>query len=81
VKITVRCFAALAEVVGERVLELELPEGATVRSVLDRLTRDIPAFGDHASRLMTAVNRDYVKPEACLSDGDELALFPPVSGG
>ncbi len=31
--------------------------------------------------IMMAVNREYVKPEQRLGDGDEVAFFPPVTGG
>jgi molybdopterin converting factor subunit 1 len=81
VKVTVRCFASLKEVVGGDVRILDLEEGSTVETVLDRFTRESPAFGAYRGRLMTAINREYAEAAAPLRDGDELALFPPVSGG
>ncbi len=72
----VRLFAILRERAGAEELELELPEGARVRDVLDRvaaLAEGVP--------LVLAVNREYADGEARLRAGDELALIPPVSGG
>ena len=34
-----------------------------------------------ASVIRVAVNQDYVKPDHALAPGDEVALFPPVTGG
>jgi molybdopterin synthase catalytic subunit len=74
--VRVRLFAVLRERAGTDELELELPEGARVGDALARL--DDLAGG---LRLVTAVNREYVRPDAPLAAGDELALIPPVSGG
>ena len=38
-------------------------------------------FGRTIPKVAFAINREYVKPDALLREGDELALLPPVSGG
>jgi molybdopterin synthase catalytic subunit len=61
---------------------VELPEGATVAALLDRLAADrrpIPA-ATWAS-IAVSVNAEYAQPAHILRDGDEVGLLPPVSGG
>ena len=81
-RITVRLFAILkdrAGGVGETTLEL--PQGTTVSAAVEQLVTRYPAIRSDCARTAFAVNRDYVKPDHPLADGDELALIPPVSGG
>lgn len=75
-RVDVRLFAGLRERAGWRAREVELPDDATVGDVFARLD-----LGDEPPGLLFAVNHAYVDREAPLSDGDELALIPPVSGG
>ncbi len=79
--VTVRLFASLREHAGAGKLDLELAEGATVADAIDAL-RDGALAGLPANApFVTAVAREYVKPDHALAQGDELALVPPVSGG
>ena len=75
-QVTIRLFAQLRERAGRSSLELDLPEGASVRDA-------ITAVGSVAEGLpvVMAVNREYADESSVLSAGDELALIPPVSGG
>ena len=75
-KVNVRLFAALRERAGAPSVELDLEDRATVGDVWPRLD-----FGDEPSGLLYAVNRTYAGRDAQLSDGDEVAVIPPVSGG
>jgi molybdopterin synthase catalytic subunit/molybdopterin converting factor small subunit len=76
VKITVRLFAGLRELAGTGRQELELPEPASVDDVWPALE-----LGPEPAGLLYAVNRAYADRETELSEGDEVALIPPVSGG
>ena len=78
VTVRVRLFAMLRERAGTDVLELELPEGA---SVADALATPTVATLTGDLHCVLAVNRIYAPPEQLLAAGDELALIPPVSGG
>ena len=69
-------FAALREQAGIRVRDLDLPAGATVADVWPQLE-----LGEEPAGLLYALNREYVQRAAVLTDGDEVALCPPVSGG
>jgi len=78
VTVRVRLFAVLRERAGRDMLELELPEGASVADALAAPQVAELAGGLHC---VLAVNREYAEPGQLLAAGDELALIPPVSGG
>jgi molybdopterin converting factor subunit 1 len=70
-------FASLREEVGVKETEVELETGATANSLWRKVVQD----KDMPRGVMTAVNLNYAGPETRLSDGDEVAFFPPVTGG
>lgn len=73
--ITVRFFASLRERMGQ---EMRLPAGAcTVRDVWDLATDQ----AQPPTHLLAAVNLEYADFDAPVADGDEVAFFPPVTGG
>jgi MoaE-MoaD fusion protein len=80
--VQVRLFAMLRERAGRDSVALELDEGATVRDALDAVG-EVHGLDDLIARMpvAAAVNREYVRPDSALHEGDELALIPPVSGG
>jgi molybdopterin synthase catalytic subunit len=80
-RVTVRLFAVLRERAGFAELRLDLPEGARVSAAVEQTGARLPLIRDLLPRTAFAVNRAYVKPDAKLTDGDEVALIPPVSGG
>lgn len=80
-KIKARFFASAREAVGQRELDVDVPEGLTAGDLLQRLIADYPRLAGHASTLRLAVNEAYADPTECLHPGDEVALIPPVSGG
>src|SRR5829696_7152853 len=81
VGVRVLFFGAAREAAADE-LALALPAGATARAAFDRLLEDYPGLRRFGSSLLVAVNQAYARDlEVELKDGDELALFPPVSGG
>jgi molybdopterin synthase catalytic subunit/molybdopterin converting factor small subunit len=76
VRITVKLFAGLRERAGEGERELDLDSGARVADVWPPLR-----LGEEPEGLLYAVNKEYAPPDRRLSEGDEVALIPPVSGG
>ena len=79
--IRVRLFAVLRDRAGASEVSLELPEGATVVGAKEALLERLPSLRDHVDRCGFALNFNYVRTDAPLNNGDELALIPPVSGG
>ena len=80
--VRVRLFAVLRQRAGRDAVDVELDEGATVADALAALARE-PGLSDVLARVpvQMAVNRDYAELDTALSEDDELALVPPVSGG
>lgn len=72
-------FGATADATESRELSLHIEDGANVSAAVDILMSRFPNLKGH--RLLVAVNQEYVSGEALLKDGDELAIFTPVSGG
>lgn len=79
--VRVLLFGAYRDAVGAEALERELPAGASVDALWAGLCADWPALAGCESVRLNAVNQDYVDGEHQLAVGDELAFFPPVSGG
>jgi len=83
-EITVRYFALLRERIG---LESEVLSWDDAEPTVERLRRHLaertPVLAAilGAGTLLAAVNREYAAADTALKDGDEVALFPPVSGG
>jgi len=81
VRVRLLTFASIQDIVGSREIDVELPAGSTVRDLLAHLEEKYPRIAGYRSILLTAVNEEYANPETTISDGDEVAVFPPVSGG
>lgn len=80
-RVRVLLFAMLRERLGQRELEMKLPEGATVASLVEQLGKQYPGLRLRDLPLAVAVNQEYAAATHPLADGDEVALIPPVSGG
>ena len=81
VQVKLLFFATLKDIVGKRELDVDVPSGATVNDLWEHLESRYPALGRYRSIVLTSLNEEYVDRGAIVSDGDEVALFPPVSGG
>ena len=79
--LNIRLFATLKERAGTNALELELPDSANVETLLAALSKQFPTLAPSLKTVLVAVNHDYAFPDQLLSPNDEIALFPPVSGG
>jgi len=81
VTVTVRLFASYRELLGEDELQMEFDDGATVGDALELLKETYPVLAQQGYSPLTACNLTHVSKRHVLSEGDELAIFPPVSGG
>jgi molybdopterin converting factor subunit 1 len=80
VNVTVRLFATLRQQAGWAEKSVRLAEGATVASLLAFLDED-EGLDLRMRTVYAAVNETYVDADHALAEGDNVALFPPVSGG
>ena len=76
-------FASLREDLGKAGLSMHGEDVGSVADVITRLVTDQPAWSEalRAANLLVAVNQEMVMPDHEVKDGDEVAFFPPVTGG
>ncbi|MBX2907062.1 MAG: MoaD/ThiS family protein [Taibaiella sp.] len=79
-KIRLLAFGAAREIVGHSVSQQEIMQGASVGYFLSELKIRYPGLSKLRS-LTIAVNGTYAAQDVILSETDEVALIPPVSGG
>lgn len=74
-------FGMLKELVGRSADEIDLPEGANLAAVFERYAARQPRLRELAPSIVAARNQEFADLSTRLSDGDEIAFLPPVSGG
>lgn len=79
--IRVLYFASLTDLVGLASEVRDIPEGSSIRDLLEDLERGHPLLKRFERRFRIAVNQSFVDEDAVIPDGAEVALIPPVSGG
>lgn len=81
--ITVLFFAQVRELVGIDQLTLEAEGHATVEAIRSELSQKGSNWelALEPGKLLSAVNQTIVGPDFSVHDGDEVAFFPPVTGG
>jgi sulfur-carrier protein len=75
--ITIKFFASLSERFGRREERIEAVADMTAGAIWSELTRGQPL----PPTVLVAVNMEYATPNTPVHDGDELAFFPPITGG
>ena len=80
-RVTIRLFARLRDLAGSGEFIRDVAPPATVRTVWQSLTTEMPALRDYEATMSVAVNAEYARMAAAVHDGDEVAFLPPVSGG
>jgi molybdopterin synthase catalytic subunit len=81
IAVRIRLFAIQRELAGAREVRVELPDGSDVEAAWNALVAQHPVLAPGRSSLRFARNGDYAEPTTVLTDGDEVAMIPPVSGG
>jgi len=74
-------FASLKDLVGKSEIEINLEGKASVRDVFQKLQIRYPLLKKYENILLVAVNQEYSNLDTPISPNDEIAFFPPVSGG
>ena len=78
--VRVLLFASYADALGASEVRLDLPNGARVRDVLERVLQ--MAAGKRVPRQpMIAINQRYAAADQIVAASDEVAIIPPVAGG
>ena len=80
--VRVQFYAQLRELIGAHKLELELPQGATVRELLEKIYAQKPALRAHDKSILIGAGLEFVDRNYALNPGgEEIAIMPPVQGG
>lgn len=76
-------FAALKEALDCEGLELAVADGTSLSQIIEQLVEQRPHWQQHLSSasLLMAINHEMAEPEDTIKNNDEVAFFPPVTGG
>jgi molybdopterin synthase catalytic subunit len=77
----IRLFATLKDRAGRDRITVSVDQPSTVRELELAIGRAYPVLADALPSALFAVNKAFADPEMVLELGDEIAIFPPVSGG
>ena len=80
-KVNIKLFARYKDIAGKSNFDIDLPEDATVDLLVKKVLQYYPGFIKKPENLVVAVNEEYSDHQFILSDGDNVAFIPPVSGG
>lgn len=78
--VEIMAFGITKDIVGKTLINFELPDGSSVKELKEKLEASYPRMQELKS-LLIAVNEEYGDETHILSERDEIALIPPVSGG
>jgi MoaE-MoaD fusion protein len=81
IKVRVLFFGAARDAVGQELIEVELESPINADGARAKLVSDYPSLQRFGKSLLFAVNQQYAQSDREIREGDELAVFPPVSGG
>ena len=77
-QVTIKYFASLRELMGESSMFIDIDKESSIDDVWQHVTKNKKIELDN---VMATVNMEYVKSSYVIRDGDEIAFFPPVTGG
>ncbi len=80
-KIDVTLFATLKELAGKKQINIEISEPATVSRLLAEISNQYPQIKNSSGNILVSINQEFASRDQIIVIGDEVAMFPPVSGG
>ena len=81
IKVRAELYSSLKEIVDASVIELSLPENATVANLFEQLKKRYPELGDFDKSVLFGMGVEFVDRNHEIKDGDTIAIMPPVQGG
>jgi len=81
IAVRVLFFGAARDAVGKAEVDFVLNGTTTAENAFAAVLKKFPDLTRFGRSLLFAVNQEYARPDSEVHDGDELAVFPPVSGG
>jgi molybdopterin synthase catalytic subunit len=81
VRLNILFFGQLKDIAGRSEDSLDLPEGSRVDDVFEHYASVLPRLRELAGSIVVARNQQFTPVSQPVSDGDEIAFLPPVSGG
>jgi molybdopterin synthase sulfur carrier subunit len=76
-KIKIKFFASLRTQIGQSEIEIELDNPLSAAEIWTQVSNKAPL----PANLLIAINQEYANKDAIVKAGDEIAFFPPVTGG
>jgi MoaD family protein len=74
-------YSRVKEIIGARVLDISLPENATVNDLFEQLKERYPQLRNFEKSMLFGIGVEFVDRNQPLNDGDVIAIMPPVQGG
>jgi len=81
VEVRIRLGSGIARLAPSPLLSVELPDGATVDDLYDRLAHSHPELGPALRSALPVMQGAHIERARSLTHGDEVALLGPVAGG
>ncbi|MFL2869169.1 MAG: molybdopterin converting factor subunit 1 [Pirellulaceae bacterium] len=78
---SIKLFAVAQQRIGQQEIKVTIEAPTTVADLRTAVTEQFPELTDVLPHCMIAVNTEYASPADSISDSDEIAIIPPVSGG
>ena len=79
--VRVRLFAGARQAAGCEIVEVELPQGATIGDLRRQLAGEVPQLSGLLRQATFAVDTEYARDSDEIPPGADVACIPPVSGG
>jgi MoaD family protein len=80
-RIRLKLFATFREIIGEKDMVKDVDAGSTVEDIVAELLFAHPKLEPFKDSMIYSVNKEYADASKELSDGDEVGILPPVTGG
>ncbi len=81
IKVRAELYSRLKEIVDASVIELSVPENATIKNLFEQLKKSYPELRDFDKSVLFGIGVEFVDRNHVLNDGDTIAIMPPVQGG